>query len=174
MLPQVAAAQEKPRGKVEVTRKVEYYDVRGRTSAERKLEERERRVAEFDIRPLTSAERDRFGEEWREVKTLFVDSPPEAVLRADRLLGTMMEARGFPVGDFDRRYEDLTVDHALVAKHYREGHDIAEKRGDATTEEMRRDAGIRGVSMIFTDALGGARHPPQSGRVEVPLLQLLG
>ena len=50
----------------------------------------------------------------------------------------MMEARGFPVGDFDRRYEDLTVDHALVAKHYREGHDIAEKRGDATTEEMRR------------------------------------
>ncbi|GAA3788373.1 hypothetical protein GCM10022600_06000 [Qipengyuania pelagi] len=110
----------------------------GRSSAERNLEERERRVAEFDIRPLTPAERDRFGDEWREVKMLFVDSPPEAVLRADRLLGTMMEARGFPVGDFDRRYEDLTVDHGAVAKHYRDAHDIAEKRGDATTEEMRR------------------------------------
>ena len=34
MLLQVAAAQEKPRGKVEVTRKVEYYDVRGSNSAE--------------------------------------------------------------------------------------------------------------------------------------------
>ena len=110
----------------------------GRSSAERNLEERERRVAEFDIRPLTPAERDQFTEEWREVKTLFVDSPPEAVLRADRLLGTMMEARGFPVGDFDRRYEDLTVDHGTVAKHYRDAHDIAEKRGEATTEEMRR------------------------------------
>ena len=34
MLPRAAAAQEKPRGKVEVTRKVEYYDVRGRNSTE--------------------------------------------------------------------------------------------------------------------------------------------
>lgn len=112
--------------------------VGGRSGAERNLEERERRVARFDIRPLTMAERDRFAEEWREVKTLFVDSPPEAVLRGDRLLGTMMEARGYPMGDFDRRYEDLSVDHGTVARHYRDGHDIAEKRGEATTEEMRR------------------------------------
>ncbi|MCH2486980.1 MAG: hypothetical protein MK010_04450 [Erythrobacter sp.] len=110
----------------------------GRSSAERNLEEREKRVAEFDIRPLSTSERDRFEGEWREVKTLFVDSPQEAVLRGDRLLGTMMEARGYPMGDFDRRYEDLTVDHGTVARHYRDGHDIAEKRGDATTEEMRR------------------------------------
>ena len=34
MLPRAAAAQEKTRGKVEVTRKLEYYDVRGRNSAE--------------------------------------------------------------------------------------------------------------------------------------------
>ena len=135
--------------------------VGGRSSAERNLEERERRVAEFDIRPLTSAERDRFGEEWREVKTLFVDSPPEAVLRADRLLGTMMEARGFPVGDFDRRYEDLTVDHALVAKHYREGHDIAEKRGDATTEEMRR--AINHYEKLFEELVSETEEADATG-----------
>ena len=34
MLPQAAAAQEKPRGKVEVTRALKYYDIRGRNSAE--------------------------------------------------------------------------------------------------------------------------------------------
>ena len=34
ILPRATAAQEKPRGKVEVTRKVEYYNVRGRNSAE--------------------------------------------------------------------------------------------------------------------------------------------
>ena len=111
---------------------------RRRARAERNLEEREKRVAQFDIRPLDTAERDRFAGEWREVKALFVDSPQEAVLRGDRLLATMMETRGYPMGDFDRRYEDLTVDHASVAKHYRDGHDIAEKRGEATTEEMRR------------------------------------
>ena len=128
--------------------------VGGRSSAERNLEERERRVAQFEIRPLTPAERDRFTDEWREVKTLFVDSPPEAVLRADRLLGTMMEARGFPVGDFDRRYEDLTVDHGTVAKHYRDAHDIAEKRGEATTEEMRR--AINHYEKLFEELVSDA------------------
>ena len=112
--------------------------VGGRSDAERNLEERQKRVAEFDIRPLTVAERDRFAAEWKDVKALFVDSPAEAVLRGDRLLANMMDTRGYPMGDFDRRYEDLTVDHGTVARHYRDGHDIAEKRGDATTEEMRR------------------------------------
>ena len=112
--------------------------VGGRSDAERNLEEREKRVAEFDIRPLTVAERDRFAAEWKDVKALFVDSPQEALLRGDRLLANMMDTRGYPMGDFDRRYEDLTVDHGTVARHYRDGHDIAEKRGDATTEEMRR------------------------------------
>lgn len=112
--------------------------VGGRGDAERNLAEREQRVSQFHIRPLTGEERDRFTGEWQEAKTLFVDSPQEAVLRGDRLLGAMMEKRGFPVEDFDRRYEDLTVDHAEVANHYREGHEIADKAGDATTEEMRR------------------------------------
>ena len=112
--------------------------VGGRSGAERNLEEREKRVAQFDIRPLSEAERDSFATDWKDAKALFVDSPQEAVLRADRLLATMMEARGYPMADFDRRYEDLTVDHATVARHYRDGHDIAEKRDEATTEEMRR------------------------------------
>ncbi|GMM92054.1 hypothetical protein [Qipengyuania sp. MTN3-11] len=136
----------------------------GRGEAERNLEEREKRVAEFAIRPLTIAERDRFSEEWQEAKALFVDSPQEAVLRSDRLLGTMMEARGFPVGDFDRRYEDLTVDHGTVARHYREGHDVAVKKDAATTEEMRR--AVKNYETLYEelvrDAGTGSDELPQS------------
>jgi hypothetical protein len=112
--------------------------VGGRGKAERNLAAREKRVSDFHIRPLSTDERDRFAAEWHETKALFVDSPQEAVLRGDRLLGAMMNKRGFPVQDFDRRYEDLTVDHPEVANHYREGHEIADKAGNATTEEMRR------------------------------------
>ena len=119
----------------EYDRTVEATGNRGK--AEHNLVERERRVSKFDIRPLTHEERDRFTGEWTEVKSLFVDSPQEAVLRGDRLLSSMMETRGYPMNDFDQRYEDLTVDHADVARHYREGHEIAHKP-DATTEEMRR------------------------------------
>jgi hypothetical protein len=62
-----------------------------------------------------------------------------------------METRGFPMGDFDRRYEDLTVDHAAVARHYRDGHEVAVKKGDATTEEMRR--GLNNFEKLFEDLM---------------------
>lgn len=115
-------------------------DAGDRTAAERALEEREKRVDGLDIRPLTAEERARYAEEWRDVKSVFVDSPVEAVLHADRMLANMMKTVGYPMADFDHRYEDLTVDHPDVARHYREGHAIAERHGAgaATTEDMRQ------------------------------------
>ena len=120
----------------------------GKARAEAALKEREERVAKLDIRPLTEDERAGFSREWRDVKALFVDSPVEAVLHADRLLATIMTARGYPMADFDRRYEDLTVDHGEVARHYRTGHDIVVRHGSgkATTEDLRQ-------AMIHFEAL---------------------
>ena len=111
-----------------------------RTAAERALEEREKRVDALDIRRLTADEHSRFADEWRDVKTTFVDSPTEAVLHADRMLANMMKTVGYPMADFDRRYEDLTVNHGDVARHYRAGHEIADRHasGDASTEDMRQ------------------------------------
>ena len=116
--------------------------------AEHDLEEREARVKKLDIRPLGSKERGEFIDEWREVKAVFVDSPVEAVHHADRLLSTIMKTRGFPMADFDRRYEDLTVDHGEVARHYRAGHELAlkQEQGTATTEDLRQ-------AMIHYEAL---------------------
>lgn len=135
-------------------------DVGGRGDAERNLEAREKRVAEFDIRPLTADERDRFAGEWKDVKALFVDSPEEALLRGDRLLANMMQTRGFPMNDFDRRYEDLTVNHGEVAKHYREGHVIADKRNEATTEEMRR--GLNHYERLYEELVRDADGEPDA------------
>jgi len=116
--------------------------------AEAALLEREARVAKLDIRPLAPQERDAAITEWREVKAVFVDSPVEAVHHADRLLGSVMNARGYPMADFDRRYEDLTVDHGEVARHYRDGHEITlrHERGQASTEDLRQ-------AMIHFEAL---------------------
>ncbi len=120
----------------------------GVADAERDLEEREKRVKHLDIRPLGLQQRSEFIDEWREVKAVFVDSPVEAVHHADRLLAEIMTARGYPMADFDRRYEDLTVDHGEVARHYREGHDIVLRYGrdNASTEDLRQ-------AMIHFEAL---------------------
>ena len=38
-----------------------------------------------------------------DVQARFVDDPREAVTEADRLVGEVMAARGYPVGDFEQR-----------------------------------------------------------------------
>jgi hypothetical protein len=50
-----------------------------------------------------------------------------------------MTARGYPMGDFEQRAADISVDHSLVVRNYRIAHDIALRdSGDETnTEELR-------------------------------------
>jgi len=60
-----------------------------------------------------------------------------------------MNARGYPMGDFENRHADLTVDHGEVAKHYFAGHEIAARSSDATTEELRR--AINHYEALFAD-----------------------
>jgi hypothetical protein len=137
-----------------------------RAKAEAMLEEREQRVAKLDIRPLTAQERGDFSREWREVKAVFVDSPVEAVHHADRLLGTIMTTRGYPMADFDRRYEDLTVDHGEVARHYRDGHEIAlrHQRGQASTEELRQ--AMIHFEALFDDLVNEVAHDDETKPVK--------
>lgn len=111
-----------------------------RRKAEAELAKREKRVEKLTIVPLEPAARKDFVERWTAVQARFVDDPPRAVTYADALLGEVMSARGYPMGDFDRRAGDISVDHPAVVEHYRAGHDIAVRhnRGEAGTEDLRQ------------------------------------
>ena len=80
-------------------------------SAERELTERKERVEQLRIRALSPDERDRFVERWRSAQAQFVDDPAGATRVADALIGEIMQARGYPVGDFEQRAADVSVDH---------------------------------------------------------------
>jgi hypothetical protein len=112
----------------------------GRGKAEADLHKLEKRVEKFDIRPLSATERDRFVSSWRDIQANFVENPETAVSRADQLLGEVMQTRGYPVGDFDQRAADLSVDHPVVVENYRAAHEIALRhgRGQSTTEDLRQ------------------------------------
>lgn len=111
-----------------------------RRSAEAELEARQRRVERLRIHSLDADERERFASEWRAVQARFVDAPFEAIGDADRLIGEVMAARGYPVSDFDQRVDDVSVDHPAVVEHYRIAHDIAtrEQGPSADTESLRQ------------------------------------
>jgi hypothetical protein len=51
-----------------------------------------------------------------------------------------MMKRGYPMGDFERRAADISVDHPAVVENYRAAQSIAvrDERGEADTEELRK------------------------------------
>jgi FtsZ-interacting cell division protein ZipA len=108
--------------------------------AEAELDARERRVAKLHIRPLPAADLDRYHDSWRDVQARFVEDPKQAVAEADALVGDVMNARGYPVADFDQRVADVSVDHPHVVMHYRAAHKVALRSADGQTdtEELRQ------------------------------------
>ena len=108
-------------------------------AAEANLRERERQRARLDLRPLPDDTRERFAREWREVQERFIDQPSEAVVTADGLVYRLMEARGYPMGDFDAQADLVSVDHPGVVENYRIAHALREQAQEqvATTEDLR-------------------------------------
>jgi hypothetical protein len=111
-----------------------------RGKAEAELETRRKRVARLDIVPLAVAEAARFKEAWNAVQARFVDDPKAAVVKADHLVYELMAKRGYPMGDFEARAADISVDHPVVVSNYRAARAIAlaDERGQADTELLRR------------------------------------
>jgi hypothetical protein len=72
----------------------------------------------------------------------------------------VMQTRGYPVGDFDQRAADLSVDHPVVVENYRTAHDIAVRqgRGQATTEDLRQ--AMVHFRTLFDDLMGDREVAP--------------
>ncbi len=121
----------------------------GRRAAEADLRERERQRARLDIRPLPEDMRMRFAHEWQETQERFVDQPSEAVVAADRLVYSVMEARGYPMGDFDAQADLVSVDHPEVVENYRFAHGVRERtRTQRAATELLREALLRYRSLF--------------------------
>ena len=132
--------------------------------AEASLEARARRVEALHIHPLTTDDATRYGQQWRKVQELFVDDPRRAVTEADRLVGEVMHARGYPLGEFEQRVEDISVDHAGVVMNYRAAREIAHAhaRGEASTEDLRQ--AMVHYRALFDDLLETAPTDVQAQR----------
>ena len=110
-----------------------------RRATEAALTEREQRHRELDVRDLSADERDHYASSWTTIQRGFVDDPVQAVHHADGLVVEIMRTRGYPVDDFERRAEDLSVEHPQVVQQYRDARSIHEatQNGTADTEQQR-------------------------------------
>jgi len=112
----------------------------GRANAESELKAREKRVERLNITTLAQSEAARFSQAWSELQSRFVDNPKGVVMQADQLVRELMLKRGYPMGDFERRAADISVDYPTVVENYRAAQAIAirDHRGDANTEDLRQ------------------------------------
>ena len=101
---------------------------------------REKKREALNIHPLSSASRVEFSDRWNAVQAQFVDDPGGSVAKADSLVNQLMEARGYPMADFEDRADIISVDHPHVVENYRAAHSIAlsRARGQTTTEALRK------------------------------------
>ena len=133
---------------------------------------RERR-AHLDIRPLSPSSRDAYADSWEQTQGRFVDNPAVALAQADALIIAVMEERGYPMNDFERRAEDISVDHPDVVQHYRAAHDISTRLDDddaaagptmshVSTEDMRQ--GLVHYRALFQELLEPDQEQPSKDR----------
>jgi hypothetical protein len=110
-----------------------------RRAAEADLRAREKQRAQFDVEPLPEADRLRFADEWRDVQERFVEQPAQAATAADTLITRVMEARGYPMNDFDAQADLVSVDHPDTVQNYRFAHAVRQRSQtqQVSTEDLR-------------------------------------
>jgi FtsZ-interacting cell division protein ZipA len=125
----------------------------GQRDAERELLERQKRHDELDLKPLSPESRERYVRRWEAAQTRFVDDPKGAVGEADTLVQEVMQERGYPTNDFERRVDDISVDHPELVEKYRTAHGIAQasERNEASTEDLRHS--VRHYRALFSELL---------------------
>ncbi|MGW3818337.1 hypothetical protein [Streptomyces sp. NPDC005046] len=138
-------------------------------AAERDLTERVELHGSLRERPLEPAAREQYAAGWTAAQERFVDSPREAVAEADRLLGELAGARGFPD---ESRYEEqvaaLSVHHGHHVHGYRRVHSAALARtgggqnGGTDTEQMRE--AMLEARALFDDLLTPTRQDTSPDR----------
>ena len=116
------------------------HELGSRTKGESELKAREKRVERLEIIALAPSDAARFSEAWQALQGRFVDNPKGVVVQAEQLVRELMQKRGYPMGDFESRAGDISVDHPDVVANYRSAQAIAvrDRQGSADTEELRK------------------------------------
>ena len=141
--------------------------------AEKELTARQKRVSQLNIHPLAAEEGQHFNDEWQAVQMGFVDDPSIAVRDADALVGRVMDARGYPEGDFEQRFADVSVDHPAALGQYRAAHEITLRhaQGQASTEDLRQ--AMLNDHTLFTELLDAPAAVEIVPDTEVPVVEVV-
>lgn len=111
-----------------------------RRTAEAELRDRAKRHDALELHDLTPEAHDAYADQWLAVQAGFVDDPARTVAEADALVAQVMRDRGYPVDEWEERYDMVSVDHPDLADNYRVAHAIHERGAgdtDVSLDDLR-------------------------------------
>jgi hypothetical protein len=75
-----------------------------------------------------------------------------------------MRTRGYPVDDFNRRADDISVDHPNVVRHYREARSVRDASSDGSVDTERQRGALTSYRSLVEELLGRDRTAQADGR----------
>jgi hypothetical protein len=109
---------------------------------DRELRRRKKRHDALELQPISSEEQAYYTTAWEHLQGEFLDDPSLALTGAERLVASVLEARGYPGDDAEEQLALLSVEHAESLAGYRAAQDVSRRAlEDPTripTEELRQ------------------------------------
>ena len=84
------------------------------------------------------------------------------------LVVDIMRLRGYPVDDFDRRADDISVDHPDVVHHYRQARHVHDASADRSVDTERQRRALTSYRLLTEALLGRARNGRSTDRTTQP------
>ena len=109
---------------------------------DRELRRRKKRHEELPLRVIGPEDREQYTTAWEQVQGEFLNDPSLALSHAEKLVATVLEARGYPGGEPEEQLALLSVEHADSLAGYRTAQHAsrraAENPTSVPTEELRQ------------------------------------
>ena len=127
-----------------------------RQAADEEIARRRRERDRLDLQPISAESRQQFATAWEHVQAGFLDDPAVALDGAARLVGAVLDARGYPGDDPDERMALASIDHGPVLSDFRAAESTAERarsgQDGVSTEAMR--VAIQQYRTVLYDLIG--------------------
>lgn len=134
---------------------------------DRELRRRKKRHDALELHTIATEDQAYYATTWEHLQGEFLDDPSLALTSAERLVATVLEARGYPGADVEEQLALLSVEHAHSLSGYRAAQQVSrralEDPTNIPTEELRQAmlSYLTLFNELLTDPSG--QTPPATG-----------
>jgi hypothetical protein len=117
-------------------------DQGGPRRVDRELRRRKKEHDALQLRTISPQQQENYATSWEHVQGEFLDDPALALVSSEKLVATVLEARGYPGGDAQEQLALLSVEYADSLAAYRDAQQVSRRASedprDIPTEELRQ------------------------------------